>query len=101
MKTTAKKSSFPRKSERFEARLNAEQKYRIEYAASIKGTSLSDFIVGSADAAATRAIQEHEMWTLTGKDREVFVNAFLHPPEPSRRMKAAADRYKERLGHSS
>ena len=100
MKTRAKKRLFPRKSERFEARLNAEQKYRIEYAASIKGTSLSDFIVGSADAAATRAIQEHEMWTLTGKDREIFVNAFLHPPEPSQRMKAAAARYKKRLGNS-
>jgi len=37
MKTPAKKRPFPRKSERFEARLNAEQKYRIEYAASIKG----------------------------------------------------------------
>jgi uncharacterized protein (DUF1778 family) len=100
MKTSAKKQVFPKKSERFEARLNAEQKYRIEYAASIKGTTLSDFIIGSADAAATRAIQEHETWTLSGKDREVFVNAFLDPPEPSQRMKAAAARYKKRTGLS-
>ncbi len=101
MKTSEKKRAVPRKSERFEARLNAEQKYRIEYAASIKGTSLSDFIIGSADAAAARAIQEHETWTLSSKDREVFVNAFLRPPEPSQRMKSAAARYKKRIGISS
>jgi uncharacterized protein (DUF1778 family) len=98
---SAKKIRLLKKAERIEARLNSEQKHRIEYAASIKGTSLSDFIIGSADAAAARTIQEHETWTLTGKDREVFVNAFLHPPEPSQRMKAAAARYKKRIGLSS
>ena len=93
--TSARKMQLLKKAERIGARLNSEQKQRIEYAASIKGTSLSDFIIGSADAAAARAIQEHETWTLTGKDREVFVNAFLHPPEPGQRMKAAAARYKK------
>jgi uncharacterized protein (DUF1778 family) len=99
--TSAKRMQLLKKVERVEARLNSQQTQRIEYAASIKGTSLSDFIIGSADAAAARAIQEHEAWTLTGKDREVFVNAFLHTPEPSQRMKAAATRYKKRVGLSS
>ena len=45
---------------------------------------------------AKRAIQEHETWTITGKDAEVFVNALLNPPAPNERMKAAVQRYRER-----
>jgi uncharacterized protein (DUF1778 family) len=87
-----------RKIARIEARLNPEQKRRIEYAARLKGTSLSDFMVLGADDAAARAIQEHEVWTLAGRDRELFVRALLNPPAPSASMKAAAQRYKRRLG---
>jgi uncharacterized protein (DUF1778 family) len=86
-----------RKVGRIEARLKPEQKRRIEYAASLKGSSISDFIVSSADDAAVRAIEQHEVWTLTGRDREAFVKALLHPPAPSPRMKAAARRYKNRV----
>ncbi len=86
------------KIERVEARLNPEQKHRIEYAASLKGTSTSDFMVITADEAAIRTIHQHETWTLTGQDRETFVNALLNPPTPSERMKVAAQRYKERRG---
>jgi uncharacterized protein (DUF1778 family) len=88
----------PTKAERVEARLSPEQKRRIEYAASLKGTSTSDFMVLSADEAAVRMIHDHETWTLTGQDRETFVKALLNPPKPSARMKAAAQRYKKRRG---
>jgi uncharacterized protein (DUF1778 family) len=84
------------KSGRIEARLTPEQKRRIAYAARLKGTSASSFIVISADEAAMRAIREHEAWTLTGKDSEAFVNAVLNPPTPSARMRAAAQRYNTR-----
>jgi len=86
-----------KKIERVEARLNPEQKRRIEYAASLKGTSISDFMVSSADDAAVRAIEQHEVWTLKGRDREAFVKALLHPPAPSPRMKAAVRRYRTRV----
>jgi uncharacterized protein (DUF1778 family) len=87
-----------RKVARIEARLNPEQKRRIEYAARLKSTSLSDFMVLSADDAAARAIHEHEVWVLTGRDREVFVRALLKPPAPSARMRAAAQRQRRQLG---
>ncbi|MGA3295582.1 MAG: DUF1778 domain-containing protein [Candidatus Acidiferrales bacterium] len=86
-----------RKIERVEARLNPVQKRRIEYAASLQGTSISDFMVSSADEAAVRAIEQHEVWTLSRRDRDVFVQALLRPPAPSRRMKAAVRRYKSRV----
>lgn len=85
------------KIERVEARLNPEQKRRIEYAAKLKGRSISEFLVSSADDAAVRAIEQHEVWTLTGRDREAFVKALLRPPSPSSRMKAALRRYKRRV----
>lgn len=87
-----------RKAERIEARLNPEQKRRIEYAAHLRGTSISDFMVSSADDAAVRAIEQQEVWTLTDRDREVFVKALLHPPAPSPRMRAAMRRYRSRVG---
>jgi uncharacterized protein (DUF1778 family) len=86
-----------RKVERVEARLNPQQKRRIEYAATLQGTSISDFMVSSADEAAVRAIEQHEVWTLTDRDRDVFVRALLRPPAPSGRMRAAAQRYKNRV----
>lgn len=91
-----KSRNYPRaiKAERVEARLSPEQKRRIEHAASLKGTSISDFMVLSADEAAMRTIHEYETWVLTGKDREAFIDALLHPPAPNERMRAAAQRYK-------
>lgn len=90
----------PRKIERIEARLNPEQKRRIEYAASLKGNSISDFMVSSVDQAALSALQQHEVWILTGTDRETVVEALLHPREASTRMKAALRRYRRRVKSS-
>ena len=86
------------RTERTEARLLPEQKKRIEWAARLKGLSLSDFIVQHADEAAIRTIQSHTSWTLRDRDRDALVQALLNPPEPSARMKAAVMRYKERGG---
>jgi uncharacterized protein (DUF1778 family) len=85
-----------RRTERTEARLLPEQKMRIERAANIKGLSFSDFLIQHADEAAIRTIQQHTTWTLENQDRDFFIQALLHPPEPSARLKSAAHRYKNR-----
>jgi uncharacterized protein (DUF1778 family) len=86
------------RTERTEARLLPEQKKRIERAASLKGLSISDFIVQHADEAAIRTIQSHTSWTLDDRDRDILVRALLNPPKPNARMKAAVKRYRERGG---
>ena len=86
------------RTERTEARLLPEQKKRIERAASLKGLSVSDFIVQHADEAAIKTIESHTAWVLSEKDMEFFVRILLNPPEPNARMKAAVKRYKERGG---
>jgi len=84
------------KKERLEARLTREQKKHIEHAARIKGTSISDFVVLSADHAAVRTIREQEVLTLNERARQIFANALLRPPVPGARLSAAAKRYRER-----
>lgn len=86
------------KNERLEARISREQKELIQRAADLQGQSLTDFVLGSVADAARRIIQEHEMLELIGRDREIFIDALLNPPEPSERLLEAAKRYKQIMG---
>jgi uncharacterized protein (DUF1778 family) len=81
--------------ERLEARLTTEQKRHIEQAAQIRGTSVSDFVILSADEAAIRTIREQEVLTLNERARHVFAEALLNPPTPGRKLLAAARRYRK------
>ena len=93
--TTSRRSA---KRERLEARITPAQKRLIERAARLRGTSVTDFVVLSAQQAATEAIQDFEVLTLRGRDQEIFVNAIWNPPGPSATMKAAAARDQQRMG---
>ena len=98
MPLTAKKNHRQsRKVERIEARIHSEQRRRIERAAALKGTSISDYVVSALDEAAKRTIEEHESWTLSTRDSEAFMKALLDPAPPSPRLRAAIRRYKTRV----
>ena len=86
------------KMERLEARITREQKRIIERAAELRGTTVTDFVVVSAQQAATETIKDFEMLSLRDEAREVFVKALLNPPAPKATARAAARRYKERMG---
>jgi uncharacterized protein (DUF1778 family) len=88
----------PGKPERLEARLGLDQKRLIERAAQIRGTSVTDFVLASAQQAAVKTIREFQMLRLRDEAREVFVNALLNPPAPNARARAAARRYKRLRG---
>src|SRR5436305_7994518 len=87
-------SSRSRKQERLEARVTPDQKRLIERAAELRGTSVTAFVVDSAQEAATRTISEFEMLKLQDEARELFVNVVLNPPEPNEAARDAARRYK-------
>jgi|SRR6185437_2300033 uncharacterized protein (DUF1778 family) len=87
-----------REKKRFEARIPEAQKQILERAASLRGTTLTDFVLSSAQEAATRTIKDFEILTLCDEAREVFVNALLNPPAPNDALRAAADRYKKHMG---
>jgi len=62
------------------------------------GTSISDFVISSAQDAAARAIEEHRTTTLLSRDSEVFVKALLNPPGSGAHLRQAARRYRKRTG---
>lgn len=83
---------------RLEARIDSEQKALFERAASLRGSSLSNFVIASAREAAIKTIREHEVIRLVGPDRDAFIAALMDPPSPTRKMRDAARRYKKEAG---
>lgn len=86
------------RAERLDARVTREEKEMIETAASLRGTSASDFVRMATKEAALNIIREHEVLTLNEEARRVFVEALLHPPKPNQKATAAARRYREEIG---
>jgi uncharacterized protein (DUF1778 family) len=83
---------------RLEARISPDLKRRLEYAASLRGSTLTEFVVQSAQDAATRTIRENEVLELSERASIAFVEMLLDTSPPSERAMAAAKRYMERLG---
>lgn len=90
--------SRSRKGQRLEARITSDQKRLIERAAKLRGTTVTEFVVVSAQQAAADAIKDFEVLTLREQARKVFVDAVLNPPLPTEAARAAMRRYKARLG---
>ena len=86
------------RNERLDARLTREEKEMIETAASLRGTSASDFVRMALKEAALNTIREHEVLKLNAEDKRVFVEALLNPPKPNDNLMAAARRYKKVIG---
>jgi uncharacterized protein (DUF1778 family) len=82
---------------RLEARISPDLKRRLEYAASLRGATLTEFVVQSAQEAAARTIRESEVLTLGERARAAFAELLLNPPRPNRKAIDAARRYKAEL----
>jgi uncharacterized protein (DUF1778 family) len=86
-----------RKEERLEARVTPEQKKLIARAAALRGFSVTEFVVASAQQAASEAIKDFELLTLHDDASDIFVNAILNPALPNEAARAAAKHYKDRM----
>ena len=96
-KQALKAANQSKKQERLEARVTRDQKLLIERAARIRGTSVTNFVLVSAQEAAAETIKDFEVLTLRDKARETFVDALLYPPAPNAAARAAAKRYLNQL----
>lgn len=83
--------------ERIDVRLRPEQKEEIERAASIKGLTVTDFILQNAVSHAKQTIRDYESWTLERPDAEIFAAALMEPAALGPQLAQAAERYKERF----
>ncbi len=86
-----------RKEERLEARLTPAQKNLIARAAALRGSSVTEFVVASAQQAASETIKNFELLTLHDSARDAFVKAVLNPSAPNAAARSAARRYKKEM----
>jgi uncharacterized protein (DUF1778 family) len=86
-----------RKEQRLEARVTVAQKRLIERAATLRGTSVTEFVVASAQEAATSAIKDSKVLHLGDQASRFFVDAILNPPAPSEAARAAVERYRKNV----
>jgi uncharacterized protein (DUF1778 family) len=92
---------LPATEARIEARISVEAKALIQRAVDIEGTTLTDFISKSAQAAAQNVIETNQTLKLGIEDSKAFVEAILNPAEPNEVLKKAAARYKKEFGNVS
>lgn len=88
-------SAIHKEMSRFDTRLPKEQKIFLERAAQLAGySSLSSFILQTAQEKANEIIRESETIKISERDREIFFNALLNPADPNEALTRAANRYK-------
>lgn len=92
MSTRENINSGPKES-RLEARIPRALKALILRAASLRGVSLTDFVVAATSDAARRVIREHEVVELSEKDQAAFASVFLDPPKPNAKLRKAVLRH--------
>jgi uncharacterized protein (DUF1778 family) len=92
-----RRQHHPRKEQRLEAGVTTEQKRLIECAATLRGTTITEFVVRSAQEAAMNTIEDFEGLHLRDEARDVFVNAVLNPPAPNDAACRAAERCKKQM----
>ncbi len=80
---------------RLEARVNPEIKALWQKAADLQGVTLTDFVIASVQAAASKVIEQQQTLKLSTEDAEAFVEAILNPPKPSDALREATSRYKQ------
>lgn len=91
------KSVLENRVERLGFRLDAGSKRLIERAAQLSHRKVSDFCVTVLTDTARRTIAEHETLVLSPRDRRIFFDALINPPEPNERLARAFAEHKRRV----
>lgn len=81
------------KQERVEFRTSDFERKQFEEAANLKGMSFA-FLRNAALEISSEILKQHESILLSNKDRDAFLKALDHQPEPNKEMKKAYKEYK-------
>ena len=79
--------------ERLEARITRDQKDLFKRAASLRGVTLTAFIVSSVHEAAVRTLEALQVIEFGRHDQQAFIDALLNPEPPNERLTKAARRH--------
>lgn len=88
MATTA-----PKAKERLEVRVSSEIKEMIEYAADLRGETITAFATRALAKEAEEAITSHSIIKLTMEESREFLRALSEGSEPNEELKRAAKDY--------
>ena len=83
------------RSERLEARVSPKIKSLLIKAAELEGTSLSDFITGSAKNAADKILRDSKILEVSAYESLEFIKAILNSPRPNLNLRKAYLKYKK------
>lgn len=86
---------------RLDVRLAADHKDLIERAASILGQSVSAFAVSTLVKEAGQVVEQLAALQLSNRDRDAFLAALDNPPEPSDRLRRAAQNHAALVGKTA
>lgn len=92
--TKTMKYSQP-KSERVSFRTTPAVKARIEEAAAVYGTGITQFLENCALEKALETLSQQEKLVLADRARNAFLYLLDHPREPTETMKSTLKRYRE------
>lgn len=93
-------SSSTTRTERVEARIAPEALELVRRAAEIEGRSVSDFVVGAAQEAARRTIEQAQIIRLAVEEQQRFADLLLAPPALPPAMARAAKAHKKLIAPS-
>src|SRR6266852_4857787 len=79
--------------ERLEARITRGQKDLFKRAATLRGVTLTDFVVSSVHEAAVRTLEATHVIEFDHRDQQAFVDALLNPEQPNETLRRAARRH--------
>lgn len=83
---------------RFDGQLPKDQKNFFERAAQLAGfKNLTEFVFSTVQEKAETIVMNHETLLASDRDKEIFFNAIMNPPEPNDELIAANKRYEEKV----
>ncbi len=74
-------------------RITPKRKKLLKQAADLRGRSLTDPMIESAEKEAEIAVEEGVVIRFTAEQHDQLIDALLNPPEPNNALKEAAQRY--------
>lgn len=93
---TVAEETFP-KPARFNFRLPAEIKDRIEKAALVSGVTVTDFAINVLADSADEVLEKQHARMLSDRDRDIFLEMLENPPKPTEALLQAVKEYRLRV----
>jgi uncharacterized protein (DUF1778 family) len=84
------------KIDRIDLRVSSDQKELLEKAASLKGLSLSAYLLSHGLEAAKIELEAHQKLVLSDRDRDLFLSLIVNPPKPNQDLKNAMRNFQQK-----